>query len=88
MENTMLVLKKGVKLTEQDGRAGLAFAENTIFAKDKRQEIIIRALIEQAQPLDKLIAMTRTCDGQMLSDVDASLALAEFILDFGDYLFT
>lgn len=88
MEETMLTLKTGVTLTEQAGQVGLTLHGHTQFAKDARQAEILRALVLQSQPPESLMTLLRTRDGPTKSDNDISLAIAEFILDFGEYLET
>lgn len=86
MDKTMLTLKPGVTLTERDGQTGLTLQGRTKFVKDARQAEILRALVDWAQPVESLMVLLRARDGPTESGSKISLDLAEFILDFGDYL--
>ena len=86
MDETILALKPGVTLTEQDGKTGLTLWGHTQFAKDARQTEILRALVLQSQPPQSLLALFRALDVPQQSDNDISLIIAEFILDFGEFL--
>lgn len=85
MNETMLTLKPGVTLTEQDGHVGLTFCGQTQLAKDARQAEILRALVLKSRSPKGLAALL--CAGNGLqSENENSLIIAEFILDFGEYL--
>lgn len=88
MDKTMLTLKPGITLTEQNGQTGLTLHGRVQYAKDARQAEILRALVEQPQSLENLMAILQTGNGLPGSDHDVSLAIAGFILDFGEYLET
>lgn len=88
MNETMLTLKPGVTLTEQDGQAGLVLNGRTRLAKNARQADILLALVAQPQPPEILTALLRALDGSSENDNEIFLAIAEFILDFGEYLET
>ncbi|MEA4954536.1 MAG: hypothetical protein VB096_03340 [Pseudoflavonifractor sp.] len=85
MDQAMLALKPGVTLTEQDGHAGLTFCGRTQLAKDARQAKILRALLLQSRSPESLTALLCARDG-LQGEGENSLAIAEFILDFGEYL--
>ena len=85
MEETMLTLKRGVTLTEQSGQSGFSLNGQSKFAKNTRQAEILRALAMQRRSLNSLKALL--CAGNAKqSDNEISLVIAEFILDFGEYL--
>ena len=86
MDETMLNLKPGVTPTERDGQIGLTLHGRAQFAKDARQAQILRALILQSRPPESLMAFLQTRVGSPENDNEISLAIAEFILDFGEYL--
>ena len=85
MNETMLTLKAGVALTERDGQVGLTLHGRTLFAKDARQAEILRALLLQSRSPESLTALLCVGDG-LQSNNENSLAIAEFILDFGEFL--
>lgn len=86
MNETMLTLKPDVTLTERDGQVGLTLHGHARFAKDARQTKILRALVLQSQSLESLISLLHARDDPFQNDNYISLAMAEFILDFGDFL--
>ncbi|WP_293009401.1 MULTISPECIES: hypothetical protein [unclassified Oscillibacter] len=85
MDETMLTLKPGVTLTEAGNRVGLTQNGQTQFAKNTRQAEILRALVLHSRSSEGLTALLRTGEG-LQSDNENSLAIAEFILDFGEFL--
>jgi len=85
-DNVILKLKDGVKLIEQDGRLGFSLDGHTQFAKNEDQEIILKELAKQPQSLEKLYAWLCLKSGKTFRYTDASLALAEFILDLDYYI--
>jgi hypothetical protein len=86
MEETMLTLKQGVTLIEQSGQAGFSLNGNTRFAKDARQIAILQAMAERPLPLGSLTALLRDCESPPDGANEIPLAIAEFILDFGEFL--
>lgn len=86
MKNTILRLKHGVTLTEQDGRMGLSLAGHTKFAKNPWQAIILQTLTEKAQPLKNLTSASPTRNGSSPDEAMAALEMAAFILDFDYYI--
>ena len=86
MDETMLTLKADVTLTERDGQVGVVLNDRVRYAKNERQAEILLALVKQSQPLESLMALLRALYGSTENDNEMSLAIAEFILDFGEYL--
>jgi len=85
MDETMLTLKTGVKLIEQDGKIGLTLHGHIQYAMNERQSEILRALSERPDSPESLIAILSARDIPQI-DNENSLAIAEFILEFGEYL--
>ena len=85
MDETMLTLKPGVMLTKQNSQVGLVLNDRVRYAKNTRQAEILLMLVKQSQPLESLVALLCARDDQQ-NDNDIFLAMAEFILDFGEYL--
>lgn len=85
MVETMLTLKTGVKLIEPDGQFGLMLNGRTQYAKDSRQAEMIRALTKHSLSPESLMALL-SAGNDPRNDNDISLAIAEFILDFGEWL--
>ncbi len=86
MDQIMLTLKPGVTLAERGGQIGLVLQERIRFAKDARQAEILRALVERAQTIESLMAHLHTGDDPPENDHRIFLTIAEFILDFGEFL--
>lgn len=86
MDKTMLTLKHGVTLIEQGGQTGLAFQGHVQYAGDPRQAQILRALVPRPQSLESLMALLHTGNNPPENDPGISLAMAGFILDFGEFL--
>lgn len=86
MDQIMLSLKPGVTLAEQGGQIGLVLQGRARFARDARQTEILRALILQSQSLETLMALLHTGNDPPENDPGISLAMAGFILDFGEFL--
>jgi len=85
MDETMLTLKPGVTLTEHDGKTGLTLNGQTQYAMDARQVKILRTLLERPHSPESLMVILSAGEGSQ-NDNDNSLAIAEFILDYGDYI--
>lgn len=85
MNETLLTLKSGVTLTEREGKIGLTLHGHIQYAKNERQGEILRALVKQRQSLNSIKALLCAKNGKQ-SDNENSLAIAEFILDFGEFL--
>lgn len=86
MDQTMLTLKPGVTLTEESSQTGLMLNGQTQFAKNAWQAELIRALSKQSYSPENLMALLLMADGLPRNDNDVSLTIAEFILDFGEFL--
>ena len=86
MDKTMLTLKYGVTLIEQGGQTGLVLQGRARFAQDPRQAKILRALVPRPQSLESLMALLHTGNNPPENDPGISLAMAGFILDFGEFL--
>ncbi len=86
MNQIMLTLKHGVTLIEQGGQTGLALQGRTRFAQDPRQAKILRALVPRPQSLESLMALLHTGNDPPENEPGISLAMAGFILDFGEFL--
>ncbi len=86
MDETMMTLKQGVTHIEQNEKIGLMLSDCTKFAKDARQEALLNALIMKNQSLEGLKELIQTRGSHSDSDNEISLVIAEFILDFGEYL--
>lgn len=86
MDETMLTLKPGVKLIEQNRKIGLMLNDRTKFANGARQEALLNALVLQKQSLEGIKELIQTRDSRSDSENEIALAIAEFILDFGEFL--
>lgn len=86
MDETMLTLKPGVRLIEAGTRVGLVMNERVRYAKNERQAEILRALLLQSRSPECLTALLQTRCGLSENDNEISLAIAEFILNFGEYI--
>ena len=85
MDEAKLLFKPGVTLSVLNGEVGLLLNGNARFAENARHVCLLRALCAGAQPPETLKTLLRG-ENAGLADCDASLALAEFILRFDDYL--
>jgi len=85
MDETMLTLKPGVALTEGKNHVGLTLHGRTQYAKDPPQAEMIQALFKHTLSPESLMELLRAGNDPK-NDNDTSLAIAEFILDFGEYL--
>ncbi|MET0018018.1 hypothetical protein [Oscillibacter sp.] len=85
MDKTMLILKPDVTLIEQGYQTGLVLNGCVRFAQDARQAKILRALVLRPQSLESLMALLHTRDDPQ-SENENSLTIAEFILDFSEFL--
>jgi len=86
MDKDILTLKRGVTLVEAGSRVGLALNGRTQFAKSVLQAEIIRALTARRHQVESLLALLHQHAGTDRNTTDDSLAIAEFILDFDEYL--
>ena len=85
MDKTMLALKRGTVPAESGGKTGVTLEESTRFARDGRQKIILEMLIQGGQSLSAVLSRIEK-DSPPGEPGEAQLALAEFILDFSDFL--
>ncbi|MET0017035.1 hypothetical protein [Oscillibacter sp.] len=88
MDQIILTLKPGVTLAERGGQIGLVLQGRICFTKDAQQAEILRALVLQSQSLETLMALLHRGNTPLENDHRISLAMAEFILEFGEYLET
>jgi len=86
MNETMLTLKTGVTMTERDSQVGLVLNDCIRYAKNARQAEILLTLVERPQTPECLTELLQTRCGLSENNNEISLAIAEFILDFGEYL--
>jgi len=82
----MLSLLPGACAAEENGRFGLKLAGRTRLTADRREIALLRALLRGAKPIDELKKLLCTGPDPPAGDAFAALALAAFILNFGDYL--
>ncbi|MCI2057368.1 MAG: hypothetical protein LKJ86_09525 [Oscillibacter sp.] len=87
-EKIMLRLKKGVSPALQEGPLGLSWNGKTRIARDNLQERVLWLLLEREQSPDELETAIQACGADHSDSLNTALALAGFILDFGDYLDT
>ena len=85
MDGTVIALKPGAALVEENGQTGLALGGKRRMAKSGPQAAALRALASGGQPAEKLAELMRLRIGPE-NGAAAALALAELILEFGDYL--
>lgn len=85
MKQTTLKLKPGVSLLEQEGKIGVSLQGRQQLARSALQGGLLRALGEGGQTLEALHGVAHSL-GAPSDDNGTALLLAEFILDFGDYL--
>lgn len=81
-----IILKPGVQVICADSKWGLNGAGASLWAKDAVQSIILQRLAKGCTGIDDLEKAVRESSGCALRDDELSLAVAEFILDFGEYL--
>ncbi|BAK97803.1 hypothetical protein OBV_06050 [Oscillibacter valericigenes Sjm18-20] len=86
MDQTMLTLKHGTTLAERGGQMGIVLNGRVRFAQNARQAEILRALVERPRSIKSLTALLRARDCATDNGSEFFLAIAEFILDFGEYL--
>jgi len=86
MEQNNVRLKPGAEIYHDSGGYGLRLDANSRQAKDAAQSAVLRALSGGRRSLDELLAAVT---GAMPDDTPpcmASLALADFVLEFENYL--
>ena len=86
MERDLLCLKPGVQSVEERGRLGLTLSGQTLLTSDPGQSALLQALLSGAQPLETLKFLLRGGRTPPGGDAYAALALADFILQFKDFL--
>jgi len=86
LDETILTLKSGVMLTESDGKIGFTLDGQTHFANNATQSALLLALAAKPHTLEVLLNLLHKHGDSSYSEIDISLAMAEFILDFGEYL--
>ncbi len=86
MEETMLTLKPGATLIELNGQIGILLNDRAKYTKDDRQSALLSALVLKNRPLESLKELIQAQVSGADGENEISLAIAEFILDFGEYL--
>jgi hypothetical protein len=84
MEEAMLQLLPGVRAAEENGRFGVTLNGRTRLAADEGQTVFLRALLTGAQPLNRLLSLLPGAAAP--DDAFRALTLADFILNFKDFL--
>jgi hypothetical protein len=82
----ILRLKPDVQHIKQNGRAGVSRQGRMQLVRDDVQEFILRQLSAGIQQIGQVKHLLEARDSAPPDDPRAALALAEFILDFADYL--
>lgn len=85
MDKAMLTLKPDAALTEGGNQVGLTLDGRTQYAKNPHQAEMIRALLRHPLSPERVVELLREGNDSR-NDNEISLAIAEFILDFGEYL--
>lgn len=85
-QTTILRLKPGAALMEQEERCCVSLGKRTRLARDPLQNEILRQLTRGDQSLDALTDTLRSAGVSSQGNTEISLILAQFILDFGEYL--
>jgi len=86
MEQDNVRLKPGAEIYHDSGGYGLRLGENSRRAKDAAQSAVLRALSDGRRSLDELLAAVAGAMPEGTLPCMASLALADFVLDFENYL--
>ena len=86
MDKNDVRLKPGAEIYCDSGGYGLRLGENTRRAKDAAQNAVLRALSGGRRSLDGLLAAVTGAMPEGTPPCMASLALADFVLDFENYL--
>lgn len=86
MEQNNVRLKPGAEIYCDSGGYGLRLGENSRRAKDAVQNAVLRALSDAHSSLDELLAAVTGAMPEGTPPCMASLALADFVLDFENYL--
>lgn len=88
MKEDILTLLPGVRSAEENGRLGLTLYGRTRLTDDKRQIALLNSLLAGPQSVDSLGILLGAGNDPPGGEAFAALALAEFILNFKDYLET
>ena len=86
MDKNDVRLKPGAKVYCDSGGYGLRLGENSRQAKDAAQSAVLRALSDAHSSLDELLAAVTGAMPEGTPPCMASLALADFVLEFENYL--
>lgn len=86
MDKNNVRLKPGAKVYCDSGGYGLRLGENSRQAKDAAQSAVLRALSDAHSSLDELLAAVAGAVPEGTPPCMASLALADFVLEFENYL--
>ena len=86
MEQDNVRLKPGVKVYCDSGGYGLRLDGNFRRAKDAAQSAVLRALSDGRRSLGELLAAVSGAMPEGTPPCMASLALADFVLDFENFL--
>ena len=86
MDNDILKLRKDAAEAEKNGRRGLRMNGMEKYARNPVQDFILTALLAGPVSVDSLTNQLRLRGGCTDADASPSLLLAEFILDFNEFL--
>lgn len=86
MEKEMLTLLPGVRLTRQGGRYGLTLGDCSRYTASPGQAALLQSLAQRPQRMEDLKQLLAQAGAQPENEAYTALMLAEFILEFGDYL--
>jgi hypothetical protein len=86
MEQAVLMLKTGVRQVQRKGMEGLVLDGREKLAKDRNQAGILAKLLKGPQTTDCLKAGIAEEGKNGSDDTSSAITLAEFILDFKEYL--
>lgn len=86
MKEKMLSLLPGVRAEESNGSFTLTLNGKTCFTADQRQAAILRALLGGPQPVGGLIALLHENSAPGDGGAFDALTLADFILQYKDFL--
>ena len=86
MEQNNVRLKPGAEIYHDSGGYGLRLGDNSRRAKDEAQNAVLRALSDGHSSLDELLAAVTSAMPNGTPPCMAALALADFVLEFENYL--
>jgi hypothetical protein len=81
-------LRPGAKEVSDREGVGLALDGKIRYAKNARQRAILNAMLSGGCTREKLVSAVNGAGPGKISESEASLAIAEFILDFETFLET